>query len=88
MESLHQKTNYIWVSDQVPHKPSCTATENSKKLEISDLERISKCSFYGAKTKTLISCAVAAQRFFGLVSIFADCCFANVVAQIIIPLKI
>ena len=28
------------VSNQVPHKPVCAATENDKKLEILDLERI------------------------------------------------
>ena len=32
------KTNNV-VSDQVRHKPTCTSTEKSKKLEISDLSR-------------------------------------------------
>ena len=27
------------VFDQVPHKPGCTATEDGKRLEISDLDR-------------------------------------------------
>ena len=27
------------VSEQIRHKPGCTATENSKRLEILDLER-------------------------------------------------
>ena len=32
------KTNNV-VSEQVRHKPTCTSTENSYKLEISDLSR-------------------------------------------------
>ena len=37
-EPRHEKTN-ILVSDQVRHKPGCTATEDGKRLEISDLGR-------------------------------------------------
>ena len=36
-EPHHEKTNIV-VSDQVRHKPGCTATEDGKRLEISDLE--------------------------------------------------
>ena len=36
-EPRHEKTN-ILVSDLVRHKPGCTATEDSQKLEISDLK--------------------------------------------------
>ena len=36
-EPRHEKTNVL-VSDQVRHKPGCTATEDSQRLEISDLE--------------------------------------------------
>ena len=36
-EPRREKTN-ILVSDQVPHKPDCTATEDGQRLEISDLE--------------------------------------------------
>ena len=36
-EPRHEKTN-ILVSDQVRHKPGCTATEDGLGLEISDLE--------------------------------------------------
>ena len=32
------KTNNV-VSEQVRHKPACTSTENSQRLEISDLSR-------------------------------------------------
>ena len=33
----HEKTNVL-VSDLVRHKPGCTATEDDKSFEISDLE--------------------------------------------------
>ena len=36
-EPRPEKTN-ILVSDLVPHKPGCTATEDGLRLEISDLE--------------------------------------------------
>ena len=36
-EPLHEKTNFL-VSDLFRHKPDCTATEDGKRLEISDLE--------------------------------------------------
>ena len=36
-EPRHEKT-YVLVSDLVRHKPGCTATEDSKRLEIFDLE--------------------------------------------------
>ena len=36
-EPRHEKTN-ILVSELVRHKPCCTATEDGKRLEISDLE--------------------------------------------------
>ena len=36
-EPRHEKTN-ILVSDLVRHKPGCTATEDSKRFEILDLE--------------------------------------------------
>ena len=35
-ELCHEKTNNV-VSEQVQHKPGCSATQNSKELEISDL---------------------------------------------------
>ena len=52
------------VSDQVLHKPCCTTTEDSYKLEISNLG-----SIFVAKIKALISCAAfffayAKCRFF------------------------
>ena len=37
-EPRREKTNVL-VSDMVRHKPGCTATEDSWKLEISDLGR-------------------------------------------------
>ena len=36
-ELRHEKTNVL-VSDLVRHKPGCTATEDDKRLEISDLD--------------------------------------------------
>ena len=36
-EPRHEKTNVL-VSDQVRHKPGCTATEDGQRLEILDLE--------------------------------------------------
>ena len=36
-ECRYEKNN-ILVSDLVRHKPGCTATEDGKRLEISDLE--------------------------------------------------
>ena len=36
-EPHHEKTN-VQVSDQVQHKPGCTATEDGYRLEIWDLE--------------------------------------------------
>ena len=38
IEPPRGKTNNV-VSEQVRHKPACTSTEKSKKLEISDLSR-------------------------------------------------
>ena len=36
--SLVVRKPAFWVSDLVRHKPGCTATEDSSRLEISDLE--------------------------------------------------
>ena len=36
--SLVVRKTVFGISDQVRHKPGCTATEDDKKLEISDLE--------------------------------------------------
>ena len=38
IEQRHKKTNVL-VSGQVRHKPGCTAIEDSKRLEFSDLGR-------------------------------------------------
>ena len=45
------------VSDQVPHKPGCTATEDGQRLEISDLGRrgIALCVFVFAYAKSRFS---------------------------------
>ena len=46
------------VSDQVRHKPGCTASEGGLRFEIAmwEVEEL----YYVAKTKTLISCEVNA----------------------------
>ena len=50
------------MSEQVQHKPACTATEDGYMLEISDLgSRGIVLYFNTAKTKALISCAVTKQ---------------------------
>ena len=36
--SLVMRKTVFGVSDQVPHKPGCTATEDGLRLEISDLK--------------------------------------------------
>ena len=49
------------VSDQVRHKPGCTAIEDGLRLEISNLENRRNYSIYVAKTKALIRFAVTAK---------------------------
>ena len=51
--SVRMRKPTIRGSDQARHKSTCTVIEQ-KKFEISD-----NCTFCVAKTKTLISCAVA-----------------------------
>ena len=62
--SLELKKTVFVVSDQVRHKPCCTASEDGQSLEILDLG-----SRGMAETKALISCAVTAQLV--CVSVFA-----------------
>ena len=61
------------VSNQVRHKPGCSATEDGQWLEISDLEnRGIHCStICVTKTKMLISCAVTAQLICAFVFTYA-----------------
>ena len=50
--------NHVFsISDQVRHKPGCTATEDGQKLTIVG----SRCTIYEAKTKSLISGALTAR---------------------------
>ena len=56
-EPPHGKTNN-GVSEQVRHKPGCTITEDSKRLEFLDLVI---CTISVAKSKALISFAVTAK---------------------------
>ena len=56
------------VSDQVQHKPGCTASGDYKRLEILDFEsRVSALSMY----PKLISCVVTAQLICALVLAYA-----------------
>ena len=58
MELPHEKT-FLGDTNQVPHKPGCTFTEDGKRLEHLDLGRSMKArTIYVAKTKVLISYAV------------------------------
>ena len=51
------------VSDQVQHKPGCSATEDGKRLEISNLGTWMNRSNRVAETKALISFTVTASLF-------------------------
>ena len=59
--SLVVRKPVFGVSDQVPHKPGCTATKDGYRLEISNLGSQRDRTIRIAKTKALISCAVTAQ---------------------------
>ena len=51
-------------SERVRHKPACSATEDGKRFEISDLGRkeiVSSMKRSSEKIKALISCAVTLQ---------------------------
>ena len=62
---------------------ACTATENSSKLEISDLRREGIALYPCIKTMSLFSCAVSAQLNCAFVFAYADCWFSDVVAHIL-----
>ena len=57
-----------WLIKTLHHKPGCTTTEDSKRLEILDLERRGIVTICVAKTKALISCTVIAQLIWPLFS--------------------
>ena len=64
------------VSDEVRHKPGCTATEDCWRLEISDLgNRGIVLSL--AKTKALISCTVSVQLICAFVFALAKSRFSH-----------
>ena len=69
----------IWVSYQVRHKPACTVSENTEKLEILDLSRRGIV----AKTNALISCALTAQLICAFVFAQANCWFSDAVDHFI-----
>ena len=65
------------VSDQVQHKPDCTATEDGWRLEISDLGGRGIVLSLIAKPKALISCAVTAQLIWVFVFAYAKIRFSH-----------
>ena len=66
-EQCHEKT--MLSTDQVLYKLGSTVSSNGWRLEISNLDRY--CTTYVAKTKALISCAVAAQLICAFVFAYA-----------------
>ena len=60
MNRVMRKPVFV-VSDQVQHKPGCSATEDGKRLEISHLGTWMNRSNSVAETKALISFAVTAS---------------------------
>ena len=75
-EPRHEKTNDL-VSNQVRHKPGCTATEDGYMLE----KRY--CIIRVAKTKALISFAVTAKLICVFVFAYAKCWFSHDAAHFI-----
>ena len=65
------------VSDQVQHKPGCTAKEDGCRLEISG-----DCTIRVAKTKALISFAVTAKLICVFVFPYAKCWFSHDAAHL------
>ena len=70
-EPLHMKTKNSG-SDHVRHKPSCTVTQDGKRLEI-----FRNCTIRVAKTKALICTFVFA---------YADCWYSHAAAHLILTL--
>ena len=64
-------------SDQVPHKPGCTTTEDGLRLEISNLGSRGIVLIRIAKTKALISFAVTAKLICVFVFAYAKSRFSH-----------
>ena len=75
-ELCHEKIN-ILVSDQVRHKPSCTATEDGWMLQISELEGRGIVLCTCSEIKALISFAVTAKLIFVFVFTYVKCWFSH-----------
>ena len=80
--SLVVRKPVFGVSDQVPHKPGCRATQDGQRLEISYIERRGIYTIYLVKTKALISFAVTAKLVCVLVFAFAKNRFSHGAADI------
>ena len=78
MRSLVVRKPVFGVSDQVPHKPGCTATEDGSRLEI---RKKRDCTIRVAKTKALISFAVIAKLIAVFVFAYAKSRFSHNEAQ-------
>ena len=73
------------VSAQVRHKMVCTTTENSERVEISDLGSRG-CELYVAKAKALISCLATMQLVCAFVFAYVKSRFSHDVAQLLLVL--
>ena len=62
---------------QVRHKPSCTATEDSKRLEIFHLGSRKDCTIREVKTKALSSLTVTAELICAFVFAYAKSWFSH-----------
>ena len=80
--SLVVRKPFFGVSDQVQHKPGCTATEDGLRLEISEFRKKRDWTICVAKTKVLISCAITAQLICAFVFAYAKIRFSHDAAHI------
>ena len=74
--SLVKRKPVFGVSDQVPHKPGCTAIEDGYRLEISELGS-RDFTIRVAKTKALISFAATAKLICVFVFAYAKSRFSH-----------
>ena len=78
-----RKNNNV-VSDQVPHKPRCTSTEDGQRLESLNLghRRIAKYPLCSENKKALISFTVTVHLVCAFVSSYVKYLFSHEVSQI------
>ena len=85
LHSMHEKTNNLGLT-----KSDTNQIVEPKKIEISDLERIGRCTFSGVKTKALQLCSYCTaaplfSRFCFRVFVFAytECWCSNAAAHLV-----